>query len=73
MRLRAGFVTGGALLLAAAQGALAADETPASGGDPRVVAALEAAADAGTLQEVIEVVMLSTDRIEKQLSDKDAF
>jgi hypothetical protein len=33
----------------------------------------DAAADAATLQEVIEVVMFSADRIEKQLSDKDAF
>ena len=36
-------------------------------------APVNAAADAATLQEVIEVVMLSADRIEKQLSDKDAF
>lgn len=33
----------------------------------------DAAADAATLQKVIEVVMFSADRIEKQLSDKDAF
>ena len=36
-------------------------------------AQVDAAADAATLQEVIEVVMFSADRIEKQLSDKDAF
>jgi hypothetical protein len=36
-------------------------------------APVNAAADAATLQEVIEVVMFSADRIEKQLSDKDAF
>lgn len=36
-------------------------------------APVNAAADAATLQEVIEIVMLSADRIEKQLSDKDAF
>lgn len=36
-------------------------------------APVDATADAATLQEVIEVVMLSTDRIEKQLSDKDTF
>lgn len=36
-------------------------------------APVNAAADAETLQEVIEVVMLSADRIEQQLSDKDAF
>jgi hypothetical protein len=30
-------------------------------------------ADAAMLQTVIEVVMLSADRIEKQLSDKDEF
>jgi hypothetical protein len=32
-----------------------------------------ATADASTLQEVIEVVMLSADRIEKELTDKDEF
>ena len=37
------------------------------------LAPVAAAADAATLQEVIEVVMFSADRIEKQLSDKDAF
>ena len=36
-------------------------------------AQVDAAADAATLREVIEVVMFSADRIEKQLSDKDAF
>jgi hypothetical protein len=36
-------------------------------------APVDAAADAATLQEVIEVVMFSADRIEKQLSDTDAF
>jgi len=36
-------------------------------------AQVDAAADAATLQEVIEVVMFSTDRIEKQLGDTDAF
>ena len=36
-------------------------------------APVNAAADAATLQEVIEAVMLSADRIEQQLSDKDAF
>ena len=36
-------------------------------------AQVDAAADAATLQKVIEVVMFSADRIEKQLSDKDAF
>ena len=36
-------------------------------------AQVNAAADAATLQKVIEVVMFSADRIEKQLSDKDAF
>jgi len=36
-------------------------------------AQVDAAADAATLQEVIEVVMFSADRIEKQLGDKDAF
>ncbi len=35
-------------------------------------AQVDAAADAVTLQKVLEVVMFSTDRIEKQLSDKDA-
>jgi len=37
------------------------------------LAQVDAAADAATLQEVIEVVMFSADRIEKQLGDKDAF
>ena len=37
------------------------------------LAPVDAAADAATLQEVIEVVMFSADRIEKQLSDQDAF
>jgi len=32
-----------------------------------------ATADADTLQEVIEVVMLSADRIEKELTGKDEF
>jgi hypothetical protein len=36
-------------------------------------AQVDAAADAATLQEVIEVVMFSADRIEKQLSEKDTF
>jgi hypothetical protein len=36
-------------------------------------APVDAASDAATLQEVIEVVMFSADRIEKQLSDNDAF
>jgi hypothetical protein len=36
-------------------------------------AQVAAAAEAATLQKVIEVVMFSTDRIEKQLSDKDTF
>ena len=36
-------------------------------------APVDAAADAATLQKVIEVVMFSADRIEKQLGDKDAF
>ena len=36
-------------------------------------APVSAAADAATLQEVIEVVMFSADRIEKQLSEADAF
>jgi len=36
-------------------------------------AQVAAAADAATLQKVIEVVMFSADRIEKQLSDKDTF
>lgn len=34
---------------------------------------VSAVADAATLQTVIEVVMLSADRIEKQLNDKDEF
>jgi hypothetical protein len=34
---------------------------------------VDAAADAATLQKVIEVVMFSADRFEKHLSDKDAF
>jgi len=37
------------------------------------LAPVDAAADAATLQEVIEVVMFSADRIEKQLGDQDAF
>jgi hypothetical protein len=37
------------------------------------LAQVDAAADAATLQEVIEVVMLSADRIEKQLSGQDVF
>lgn len=37
------------------------------------LAQVDAAADAATLQEVIEVVMFSADRIEQQLSDRDAF
>jgi hypothetical protein len=37
------------------------------------LAQVDAAADAATLQEVIEVVMFSADRIEKQLSGQDAF
>jgi hypothetical protein len=37
------------------------------------LAQVDAAADAATLQKVIEVVMYSADRIEKQLSDKDVF
>jgi hypothetical protein len=37
------------------------------------LAQVDAAADAATLREVIEVVMFSADRIEKQLSDQDAF
>lgn len=37
------------------------------------LAQVDAAADAATLQEVIEVVMFSADRIERQLSDQDAF
>ena len=37
------------------------------------LAPVAAAADAAILQEVIEVVMFSADRIEKQLSDQDAF
>jgi len=36
-------------------------------------APVSAAADAATLEEVIEVVMFSADRIEKQLSEKDQF
>ena len=36
-------------------------------------AQVDAAADAATLQKVVEVVMFSADRIEKQLNDKDAF
>ncbi|MCM2309829.1 MAG: hypothetical protein NDI84_00380 [Steroidobacteraceae bacterium] len=36
-------------------------------------APVDAGADAATLQEVIEVVMFSADRIEKRLSDKDEF
>ena len=36
-------------------------------------AQVDAAADAATLQEVIEVVMFSADRIEKQLSPTDEF
>jgi hypothetical protein len=36
-------------------------------------AQVDAEADAATLQKAIEVVMFSADRIEKQLSDKDAF
>lgn len=36
-------------------------------------AQVDAAADAATLQKVIEVVMFSADRIEKQLGDTDAF
>jgi hypothetical protein len=36
-------------------------------------APVSATADAATLQEVIEVVMFSADRIEKQLSSSDAF
>lgn len=37
------------------------------------LAQVDAAADAATLQEVIEVVMFSADRIERQLSEQDAF
>ena len=37
------------------------------------LAQVDAAANPATLQEVIEVVMFSADRIEKQLSDQDAF
>ena len=37
------------------------------------LAQVDAAANAATLKEVIEVVMFSADRIEKQLSDQDAF
>jgi hypothetical protein len=36
-------------------------------------APVSATADAATLQEVIEIVMFSADRIEKQLSAKDEF
>jgi hypothetical protein len=36
-------------------------------------APVSATADAATLAEVLQVVMYSADRIEKQLSDKDAF
>jgi hypothetical protein len=36
-------------------------------------APVSATADAATLQEVIEIVMFSADRIEKQLSPSDAF
>jgi hypothetical protein len=36
-------------------------------------AQIDAAANAATLQQAIEVVMFSADRIEKQLSDQDAF
>jgi hypothetical protein len=36
-------------------------------------APVAATADAATLQEVIEVVMLSTDRIEQELTGKDDF
>lgn len=36
-------------------------------------APVDAGADAATLQEVIEVVMFSADRIEKRLGDKDEF
>jgi hypothetical protein len=36
-------------------------------------APVSATADAATLQEVIEIVMFSADRIEKQLSSSDAF
>ena len=36
-------------------------------------AQIDAAGDAATLQKAIEVVMFSADRIEKQLSDQDAF
>jgi hypothetical protein len=37
------------------------------------LAQVDAVADAATLQKVVEVVMFSADRIEKQLSDQDAF
>lgn len=37
------------------------------------VAQLDAGADAGTLQEIVEAVALSADRIEQQLSEKDEF
>jgi len=36
-------------------------------------AQVDASADPATLQKAIEVVMFSADRVEKQLSDKDAF
>jgi hypothetical protein len=36
-------------------------------------APVDAGADAATLQEVIEVVMFSADRIEKQLNSQDAY
>lgn len=36
-------------------------------------AQVDASADAATLQKVIEVVMFSADRIEKQLGEQDAF
>jgi hypothetical protein len=36
-------------------------------------AQVDASADAATLQKAIEVVMFSADRIERQLSEKDAF
>jgi hypothetical protein len=37
------------------------------------LAQVDAAADAATLQKVVEVVMFSADRIERQLSDADTF
>jgi len=37
------------------------------------LAQVDAAADPATLQKVIEVVVFSADRVEKQLSDKDTF